>query len=337
MHQHHFLHRLASVVLIVLFSLAPARAAAQRNMADNWNTPVKPFRIIGNVYYVGASEVSSFLITTPQGHILFDSGLPETVPLIRASIKQLGFKLEDVKWLINSHAHFDHAGGLAELKTLTGAKLAAMEADALQLARGGKDDFRWGDSLSFAPVKTDRLLRDGDSIKLGDVTMIARLTPGHTKGNTTWTMIVKDGGKTYNVVFVGSVSAPGYQLVDNPKYPNIIADYQRSFSLLKSLPCDVFLGPHGSFFGLLDKAARLEQGTTANPFIDPQGYRDYLDRAEKSFYEQIKTQQAKPPQLIKEKEKYSRIPPQHRARLVERLNEYVKNGDWYFDHGYIEV
>lgn len=318
-------HRLGAIVLVALVCLIPCGVPAQRNMADDWNRPVKPFRIVGNVYYVGASEVSSFLITTPEGHILLDSGLPETVPLIREGFKQLGFKLEDVKWLINSHAHFDHAGGLAELKTLTGAKLAATEADAAQLALGGKDDFTWGDTLAFPPVKTDRILRDGDTIKLGGVTMTARLTPGHTKGNTTWTIKVKDGAKTYDVVFVGSTSAPGYQLVDNPKYPNIVADYQRSFSLLKSLPCDVFLGPHGSFFGLLDKAAKLEQGAKTNPFIDPQGYRRYLETSEKNFYEQLKKEQPAPPQVIKEKGKFSRVPAQYRDRLIERLNAYV----WY--------
>jgi metallo-beta-lactamase class B len=294
---HGFLPRLGSLFLVALFCLSPAGVHAQRDAESrSWNRPVKPFRIIGNVYYVGASEVSSYLITTPQGHILLDSGFAETVPLVRAGIQQLGFKLEDVKLLINSHAHYDHAGGLAELKSLTGAKLAASEADAAQLAVGGKGDFRWGDALAFAPVRADRLLRDGDTVALGGVTMVAHLTPGHTKGNTTWTMAVKEGGKTYNVVFMGSTSAPGYQLVDNPNYPNIVADYQRSFRLLKSLPCDVFLAPHGSFFGLTEKMAKLEQGTAANPFIDPQGYRDFLEGSEQGFYEQLKKQQAKPSQ-----------------------------------------
>jgi metallo-beta-lactamase class B len=283
---------------LLLLSLALSLPVSIRAQSDavsrSWNRPVKPFRIIGNVYYVGASEVSSFLITTPQGHILLDSGFAETVPQIRENVKQLGFKLEDVKLLINSHAHYDHAGGLAELKALTGAKLAASEADAAQLALGGKDDFRWGDTLAFAPVKADRILHDGDTIELGGVWLVAHLTPGHTKGNTTWTMEVKEGGKTYNVVFMGSTSAPGYTLVNNHKYPNIVADYQRSFRLLESLPCDVFLGPHGSFFALTEKMTKLEQGAKTNPFIDPQGYRDFLKDSKQGFYEQLKTQQAKP-------------------------------------------
>ena len=285
----------SAVLLLALAFFLPISIRAQSDpVSRSWNRPVKPFRIIGNVYYVGAIEVSSFLITTPQGHILLDSGFAETVPQIRENVTQLGFKLEDVKLLINSHAHYDHAGGLAELKALTGAKLAASEADAAQLASGGKGDFQWGDTLAFAPVQADRILHDGDTIELGGVWMVAHLTPGHTKGNTTWTMEVKDGGKTYNVVFMGSTSAPDYKLVNNPKYPNIVADYQRSFRVLESLPCDVFLGPHGSFFGLTEKMTGLEQGAKTNPFIDPQGYRDFLKDSKQNFYEQLKTQQAKP-------------------------------------------
>jgi Zn-dependent hydrolases, including glyoxylases len=297
MHTHRLWHRFGSVVLAALFCFLPTGVQAQRDeVSRSWNRPVKPFRIIGNVYYVGASEVSSYLITTPRGHILLDSGFSETVPLIRENLKQLGFKLEDVKLLINSHAHYDHAGGLAELKSLTGAKLAASEADAAQLALGDKGDFQWGDTLAFPPVTADRILHDGDTVELGGVWLVAHLTPGHTKGNTTWTMELKDGGKTYNVVFMGSTSAPGYKLVHNSKYPNIVADYQHSFRVLESLPCDVFLGPHGSFFALKEKMARLEQGAKTNPFIDPQGYRDFLKDSEQSFYEQLKAQQAKPSQ-----------------------------------------
>lgn len=282
-------------VLAGLLGLSPLAGSAQRNMADGWNRPVKPFRVVGNVYYVGAAEVSSFLITTPAGHILLDSGLPETVPLIRDGFKQLGFKLEDIKWLINSHAHFDHAGGLAELKALTGAKLAATEADAAQLALGGKDDFRWGDTLSFAPVKADRILKDGDTIQLGGVTMTARLTPGHTKGNTTWTMKAKENGKEYDVVFAGSMTAPGYKLVGNPDYPNINDDYAYSFRLLKTLPCDVWLSAHGPFFSLKEKAARLERGEKPTPFIDPKGYRAFIDRSERAYINQFKKEQSQQP------------------------------------------
>lgn len=284
--------RRSALLLLLVITLSGSLAAQRDETSRSWNRPVKPFRIIGNIYYVGATEVSAFLITSPQGHILLDSGFAETVPQIRENVKQLGFKLEDVRLLINGHAHYDHAGGLAELKALTGAKLATSEADAAQLAAGGRGDFQWGDTLAFAPVKADRILHDGDTVEVGGVWLVAHLTPGHTKGNTTWTMEVKDDGKTYNVVFIGSTSAPGYKLVNNAKYPKIVADYQRTFRMLESLPCDVFLGPHGSMFGLLDKMAKLEQGAAANPFIDPQGYRQFVEESKQSFYEQLKAQQA---------------------------------------------
>ncbi|HKS39481.1 MAG TPA: subclass B3 metallo-beta-lactamase [Blastocatellia bacterium] len=283
-------HQLTKLLPVVLLFL-PSIAKAQSNETDRaWNRPVEPFRIAGNIYYVGATEVSSFLITTPEGHILLDSGLAETVPLIQANLKKLGFKIEDVKILINSHAHYDHAGGLADLKELTEAKLMTSEADATLLANGGKGDFQWGDTLAYKPVKADRVLRDNDKVELGGVTLTARLTPGHTKGSTTWMMKVKEAGKQLDVIFVGSTSAPGYKLVDNPKYTGIVADYTYTFRLLKSLHCDVFLGPHGSFFSLLEKSARLKQGEKNNPFIDPKGYRTFLEESEKRFLEQLEKQ-----------------------------------------------
>lgn len=260
-----------------------------------WNQPVKPFRIIGNIYYVGASEVSSFLITTPNGHILLDSGFAETVPLIADGIKQLGFKIEDVKILINSHAHYDHAAGLAQLKRLTGAQLVLSEPDAALVANGGKGDFQWGDKFTYEPARTDRIVKDRDRVALGGVEMIARLTPGHTKGCTTWLMKVIEGGKAYDVVLVGSTTAPGYTLVNNAKYPDIVSEYEYTFRLLRSLPCDVFLGPHGSFFNLKGKAERLERGEKPNPFIEGKSYRDFLDRTEKEFVDLLSRQKTASP------------------------------------------
>lgn len=251
--------------LLSLF-LSAVVAAQSTDEWRSWNQPIKPFRVVGNVYYVGATEVSSYLITTPAGHILLDGGFPETAPLIKENVERLGFKLMDVKVLIGSHAHFDHAGGLAELKRLTGAQLAAMDADAQALERGDKDDFAWGDKYAFPAVPVDRVLHDKDTVELGGVTLTARLTPGHTKGCTTWTMKVTEGGKMYDVVIIGSASVPGYKLLDNQNYPQIVADYRRTFQLLRSLPCDVFLAPHGSFFGLKEKAAQLEKGAKTNPF-----------------------------------------------------------------------
>lgn len=288
--------RISTAIILIALVLSALAASAKRpgpqasEESRAWNKPVKPYRIIGNIYYVGAAEVSSFLITTSGGHILLDSGFAETVPLIKESIKQLGFKLEDVKILINSHAHFDHAGGLGLLKELTGARLMISEADAALLAAGGKNDFQWGDRFAYTPATADRLLHDKDKVALGDVTLTAHLTPGHTKGCTTWTMKVKDGGKQYDVVVIGSASIPGYKLVNNPKYPNIVEDYEQTFRVLKSLSCDVFLAPHGSFFDMKAKIEKLEQGAKKNPFIDPQGYREYIEDAEKTFHELLEKQ-----------------------------------------------
>lgn len=290
----------ASVLTLLVVShsssLSGARRQAQYTKATpEWNEPVRPFRIIGNIYYVGASEVSSFLITTPRGHILLDSGFAETVPLIADGIKQLGFKIEDVKILINSHAHYDHAAGLAQLKRLTGAHLTLSEADAALAANGGKGDFQWGETFTYEPARADRILQDKDRVELGGITMIARLTPGHTKGCTSWVMKVKEGGKAYDVVFVGSTTAPGYTLVNNPKYTNIASDYEYTFRLLRSLPCDVFLAPHGSFFHLKEKAERLARGEKPNPFIDGKSYLSFLDRTAKEFGALLANQKAVSP------------------------------------------
>jgi metallo-beta-lactamase class B len=255
-----------------------------------WNQPVKPFKVIGNVYYVGAKEVASYLIVTSQGHILLDTGFLETVPQIKQNVAQLGFRFEDIKILINSHAHADHAGGFASLKKeLTGARLMVSEGDAPLLARGGKNDPNFGDRFVFEAVKVDGTLRDGDTVRLGDVTMTARLTPGHTPGCTTWTMKVREGSKTYDVVFYGSTTIPGFKLVGNTNYPNIVDDFERSFRLLKSLPCDVFLAPHGSFFSLEEKMKRLT--VDQNPFIDRNGFKRIIERTEKEFRAELKRQQ----------------------------------------------
>jgi len=194
-----------------------------------------------------------------------------------------------VKVLINSHAHYDHAGGLAQLKKLTGAKLMISEADAKLVSDGGRSDFQWGDnaSFNFEPAVVDRLLHDKDKVELGGVTMTARLTPGHTKGCTTWTMKVRDGDRDLDVVFVGSTTIPGYKLLNNAAYPKIVEDYAYTFALLKRLKCDVFLAPHGSFFALDEKRPLLEKGAKTNPFIDPQGYRRFIEATERAYLEQL--------------------------------------------------
>lgn len=257
----------------------------------SWNQPIEPFRIIGNIYYVGASEVTSYLITTPRGHILLDGGFVETAPMIRDNIRKLGFNPEDVKFLLNSHAHFDHAAGLAQLKQWTGAQFVASREDGALMARGGRGDFAWGDKLAFPQLRPDRIVADGETVSIGDTSMTAHLTPGHTKGCTTWTTDVEENGHHYHAVFLCSTSVPGYKLVHNANYPNIVEDYRRTFAYLKSLPCEVFLASHGSFFHLSDKLAALKTDPKQTPFINADEFRVFVDRSEQEFEAELKKQE----------------------------------------------
>lgn len=249
-------------------------------------------RIVGNVYYVGSKALAIYLIETPEGHILINSGFEETVPLIRASVESLGFKMRDVKIILESHAHSDHVAGHALLKELTGAKVFVMRGDDNVIASGGVGQYfypkdRW-------PVcEVDRVLKDRDEVKLGGTTLIARLTPGHTRGCTTWTWTTTDGDKKYNVVVIGSPNVnPGYQLVANQDYPQIAEDFSKTFEVLKSLPCDIFLGAHGEYYGMIAKHERLK-GAEKNPFLDPEGYRAYVELKEKAFRKTLSEQKEK--------------------------------------------
>jgi metallo-beta-lactamase class B len=275
----------SAVLALALPTLVHAQADPT---SRSWNQPVEPYRIAGNLYYVGASDIASYLITAPQGNILLDGGFAETAPLIEANVQKLGFKLEDVKILLSTHAHFDHAGGLAELKKKTGASLYAGAADADLLARGGKGDFAFGDRSLFPPVQVDHPVHDGDKVSLGGTTLVAHATPGHTRGCTSWSLQVEEGGKRYDVVIVGSTTInPGVHLAGKPSYPGIAEDYAKTFQRLKSLPCDIFLAAHASMFNGLEKAARLKQGGGGNPFVDPEGYKNFLARSEKTYGEQL--------------------------------------------------
>ena len=276
--------------LILCFAAASIAFGQADPTSRSWNQPVPPFRIVGNLYYVGAVEIASFLITTPKGHFLIDGGFVETAPQIERNIAQLGFKLADVKILLNSHAHFDHAGGLAELKQKTGAKLIASARDAELLRAGGHGDFRFGDRLAFPPVEVDQIINDGESIALGDQQLVAWMTPGHTKGNTTWITKIHDGSRSYDVVFAGSPSALDYRLIGEESYPGIAADFERTFAVLKKLPCDIFLSDHGSFFGFEQKRQRLGRGEKPNPFIDPDGYKRFVVQYENEFHQKLEAQ-----------------------------------------------
>jgi metallo-beta-lactamase class B len=278
---------LRSFFLTLVFAFS---AFAQVN--PEWTANHAPFRVIGNVYYVGSQDLASYLITTPQGLILINSNLTSSVPLIRKNVEALGFHFNDVKILLISHGHWDHAAGSAEIKRLTGAKYMVMDADVPLVESGGKDDFQYGSSPEsrFPVTKVDRVLHDGDEVKLGGVVLVAHKTPGHTKGCTTWTMKVREDTKTYNVVIVGSPNVnTGYKLVGNAAYPTIAQDYELTFRTLKSLPCDVFLGAHGSYFGMEAKFPRIKAGG-ANPFVDPEGYKSYLAEREQAFRAELAKQ-----------------------------------------------
>jgi metallo-beta-lactamase class B len=277
---------LGGLVVVLAFN---ANLFAQ---ANDWTTPFPPFRIAGNLYYVGSKGLANYLITTTQGHILINSDLEANVPLIKESVEKLGFKFSDVKVLLISHAHWDHNAGSAMIKQITGAKYMVMDADVPVVESGGKTDFQYATVPgSLYPVtRVDRVLHDGDEVKLGDAVLVAHLTPGHTKGCTTWTMKVSDAGKAYNVVIVGSPNVnPGYKLVNNALYPKIAEDYERMFRVLKSLPCDLFLGAHGSYFGMEEKYPRMKPGL-ANPFIDPEGYSKFVAQKEQDFRRELAKQ-----------------------------------------------
>lgn len=276
-------------VLILIF-ISAGSLAAQAN--PEWTESFPPFRIAGNLYYVGSKGLASFLITTPEGNILINSDLEANVPMISASVEKLGFHFKDTRILLISHAHWDHDAGSAMIKQLTGAKYMVMDADVSVVESGGKTDFQYGNTPgnSYPPVKVDRILHDGDHVELGGAVLVAHLTPGHTKGCTTWTMQVADRGKTYNVVIVGSPNVnPGYKLVHNAAYPQIAEDYERMWRVLKSLPCDIFLGAHGGYFGLEGKYALMKNGGS-NPFVDPEGYKKFIAEKEREFRDELARQ-----------------------------------------------
>jgi metallo-beta-lactamase class B len=271
-------------VLGVCGLLAATLSYGQNSTATEWSKPFPPYKIAGNLYYVGSEQLASYLITTPEGDILINSDFEQTVPVIRASVEKLGFKFTDIKILLGSHAHADHMEGDALVKELTGARVMAMEQDVPALRKmtpGNK------------PHPIDRILHDGDQVTLGGTTLVAHLTPGHTKGCTTWTMKVRDGDKTYNAVIIGSLNVnPGFILVGNKDYPQIASDYEHSFQVLRALPCDLFLGAHGNYYGMVAKYAKFQKGE-ANPFIDPAGYRAYLDDREQAFRKELSAQKEK--------------------------------------------
>jgi metallo-beta-lactamase class B len=284
--------RVAALLALCLASAVAPPASAQLDSEQEraWNQPVEPFRIAGNVYYVGAAEVASYLVATPGGHFLLDSGFRDTVPQILANVEKLGFVPRDVKLLLASHVHSDHVGGMADLKARTGAAILLSAGDADQARRGGVGDFAFGDRFPYAPFTADRIVADGEKVTLGGTTLTAHVTPGHTRGCTTWTVRVVERGEPLDVLFLCSVTAPGYRLIGNEAFPGIVGDYRATFRRLETMPVDVFLANHGSFFDLQRKRAALCANPERNPFVDPEGYRAHLARLRDELEGKIREQ-----------------------------------------------
>lgn len=258
---------------------------------DRGNEPVEPFQIAQGLWWVGASDVASYLIQTNRGLILLDGGYESTAPQILANIRRLGFDPTQVKILLNSHAHIDHAGGLAALKAATGATLYASREDGRLMARGGREDFFLGDRAAYPPVKPDRTLGDGQRVKLGEVTLTAHITAGHTKGCTTWTFPVTVAGQVRQAMILCSNTVlPGYRLAGQESYRGIATDYEKSYRFWRSAPCEVFLASHGQFFGMSEKRKRI--GAERNPFVDPQGCKAFFDKGYAAFRAELAKQQA---------------------------------------------
>ncbi len=285
--------------LLAQSAYAQPPSAAQANTGSDhsctndpsWTAAQAPFRIYGNTWHVGPRGLGVFLITAATGDVLIDGGVPEDAPLIEANIQNLGIDLRNIKWILNSHAHCDHAGGMAQLARDTGAQVIAGAADIPLLARGGRDDPEYGDGFLFPPVRATRKVTDGERLRLGDLVLTAHSTPGHTKGNTTWTWTSCEDKRCLQMVDVGSLSAPDYKLIGNPMYPDIVKDYEYSFAMVAALPCDIALGPHPEMVNFWARVAKRKQ-SEADALIDPTVCRAYAKDARESFEEQLAKQRA---------------------------------------------
>ncbi len=271
-------------ILLMLLALGVSLRA---QINPDWTTPQKPFRIAGNLYYVGSRDLAAYLVVTPAGNILINANLESSPPQIRASVESLGFRWADTRILLNSQAHFDHSAGNAEVVRETGAKLMVMDGDVQAMETGDAHDFGGNEGGQFPPVRVARVLHDGDTVRLGGTVLTAHKTAGHTRGCTTWTMQVMDEGHARNVVIIGGFAAwDSYRLIDTPKkpasYPGILGDFEHGFAVERSLPCDIFLGAHGGYFDMQQKLARLpKEGPSV--WIDPEGYHAAIAEAEKSI------------------------------------------------------
>jgi len=279
---------------------AIASAAAVSAMAtpalaqgNNWNTPTEPFHIAGNIYYVGTEGLGAYLFTGPNGHVLLDGALPRGAPIIEANIAKLGFKVSDVKILLNSHAHFDHSGGLAQLKKDSGAQLAIMDGDVSAIEGGFYLGSESNKGMSAPPVKVDRVLKDGDKVTLDGIELTANLTPGHSRGCTSWSAKATEAGKTYDVLVFCSATVAANRITPPLQYEGIIEDYRSTFAKVKAMKVDIPLAPHPEFFGLLEKSAKAKTEKSAAPFVDPGALAKLIDKLQTDFETTLKERTAK--------------------------------------------
>jgi metallo-beta-lactamase class B len=282
-----------SLALLALMFAGAAAPAPQTNNWDaafvGWTKPAKPFHLAGNIYYVGTGGISAFLITDPKGHILIDGALPQSATVIAANIRKLGFKMKDVRYILINHAHFDHAGGLAALKRITGAELLASADDAPDL-QAGKTAGR-PDLLTFPRVKVDRIIADGEHIRLGAIDLVTQLTPGHTKGCTSWTTKVEEGGRSLDVALVCSITVAGQDLTGGRAYPDAAADFRATFAKLRGLHADIFLSFHPEFFNMDAKRAKQVAGDRF-AFVAEGELKRRVDDAETAFDQEFAAQKA---------------------------------------------
>ena len=273
------------LLLAVTFVLTQGSSDAQ-SLRERWSQPVEPFQVIDTIYYVGASGISSHIIKTSEGLILIDTGSTLMVPLIQESIEKLGHTITDVKYIVSSHAHWDHVEGHAEMKRRTGAEIVALGKDADAIAKG-KDLSALGGE-GWEPVIVDRIIDHGDTLTLGDTTLTAHHTPGHTPGCTVWTTTVNHEGKELSVVFIGGTSINGGVVFENnTRHPSILQDYATTFKRLKALSPDVFLAQHPSMYKMQEKREALKTNPTQNPFINPEEYKQFIAAEEQKYLDQI--------------------------------------------------
>ena len=289
---------IAAVCSLLAFTSADAAAQSLKDLIDkariNWNMPTEPFTIIGNIHYVGTNGLAVYLITTPQGHVLIDTAMPEATSQIKASIEKLGFKVADIKYLINTHAHIDHTGGLAELKALTGAQLISGEADKPLLEGGYYPGRETAVELKFPAVKVDRTVKEGDTVSIGTVNLTAHATPGHSPGCTSWTMNVADVSAVRSVIFFCSATVALNRLIGSPTHPSIVEDYRKTFAWARSMKPEVLLAPHPEMYGMQAKRAKMTPGID-NPFVSSGEFNTYVAGLEKAFDDGLAKQKAESP------------------------------------------